>query len=366
MLKPLLLLSQRDSKWANILLGFNTNLPYTLGNFGCLITCLSMYIGKLVNETNDILKANQAFAKDSGEFIWGKSSALGLNQTYLSPRYTDAVTAQGFQKIKELIDAGFPLLCEVDFNPNTSGEEMHFVLIIGYKDDNFYAADPWVGEIINLSVYGGAARAIIQFRAYDKTLSTDVAPTNGDDDFKRGMQVLTDYRNQRAEGKEGNFEGYTRVLIERDARWLQVQTDLINAQKAADNAIKDQKEISVQADGLSAAVKEYQKGIDTLWQMLNPLGGDKNMATIISEVQQLLSKEQNLTDADKNALKSQQKYIDLLAKLKLVVNSSSDDEVTILGVLESLLSQKVENGVVTVPIAKSNGRQWWSFLLFWR
>lgn len=162
--------SQRDSKWEKIPLGHNTSPVYSIGNYGCLITCLGCYLDKTPPEINDILKANGGFTSGSGNFIWSKCTALGLNQTYVSPKYTGPVTDQGIAKIKELINEQLPLLCEVDFNPSTISEEMHFVLIVGYDNDSIYAVDPWTGSEINLDVYGGENRAIIQFRTYDKKL----------------------------------------------------------------------------------------------------------------------------------------------------------------------------------------------------
>lgn len=167
------LYSQRDSRWSGIYLGDNTALPYTIGNYGCLITCLSSYIDKAPNETNALLRDNKAF-QNGGLFIWSKSTLLGLNQTYVSPRYDGPVTDQGIAKLKDILDQGYPALCEVDFNPNTSGEEMHFVLILRHDGDSFYAMDPWVGQIVNLSVYGGIKRAVIQFRSYDKKLDLNL------------------------------------------------------------------------------------------------------------------------------------------------------------------------------------------------
>lgn len=166
------LYSQRDPRWSNIFLGDNKSQPYTLGNFGCLITCFSSYIDKSPDQTNSLLKENKAFV-NGGLFVWSKSSVLGLNQTYVSPSYTGLVTDQGVAKMKDIIDQGYPLVCEVDFNPNTQGEEMHFVLLLRYEGDSFYAMDPWTGEIVNLSLYGGIKRAVIQFRSYDKKISVN-------------------------------------------------------------------------------------------------------------------------------------------------------------------------------------------------
>jgi len=165
--------SQRDSRWASVLLGYNTNAVYNIGNYGCLITCFANYLGKTPIEINDILKANQGFEKDSGNFIWLKSTVLGLTEVYSSPRYDDAVSTQGLAKMKQLIDEGRPLIAEIDFNPATIVEDMHFVLIHGYdetKEETFFAIDPYTGTEIDLSVYGGVRRTLYRFRAYDKTL----------------------------------------------------------------------------------------------------------------------------------------------------------------------------------------------------
>lgn len=178
-LKVPALYSQRDSQWSSVILGNNPptavdqyNHPYNLYWYACLISCLGMYVGKNPQQINTILTPN-GFQKDNGVFIWSQSTLLGLTQTYLSPRYEAAVTAQGLQKIKDLLDAGFPLVCEIDFNPNTQGEEQHYVLINGYEGDKIFACDPWTGTQIDLDLYGGPARAILQFRAYDKKLDQD-------------------------------------------------------------------------------------------------------------------------------------------------------------------------------------------------
>lgn len=176
--------SQRDRRWANILLGYNTSQPYTIGNYGCLITCFANYIGKTPIEVNEILKANQGFV-NGGLFVWSKSTVLGLKEVYVSPRYNDAVSNQGLEKMRQLINEGRPLITEIDFNPATTQEEMHFVLVIGYDDgEKFLALDPWTGEVVNLDVYGGVRRAVYQFRAYDKILPFDTG-----EEYYKGLDL---------------------------------------------------------------------------------------------------------------------------------------------------------------------------------
>lgn len=174
-LKLLNIFGQRNPEWANEILGFNIDPKYSIGFYGCLITSFGMYVDKKPNEINQILKANNGFTTGSGNFVWSKASVLGLNQTYVSPVYSDAVTSQGLNKIREFLDKGNPLICEIDFHPETVKVDQHFVLIVGYEGDQFLVADPWTGTIVSLDIYGGPARAIIQFRAYDKTIPQDLS-----------------------------------------------------------------------------------------------------------------------------------------------------------------------------------------------
>lgn len=181
-LKAPRVLSQRDPSWGSIILGYNaasardaSGHPFSIYWYGCLITCLAMYVGKTPAEVNQILKDGSGFQSGTGLFLWAKSVLVGLTQSYVSPTYNGPVTDQGIAKIKELLDSKLPVLARVDFNPATEGEEMHFVLIVGYEGDVLYALDPWTGQLISLDVYGGPKRAIIQFRAYDKALAADEA-----------------------------------------------------------------------------------------------------------------------------------------------------------------------------------------------
>ena len=175
-LKAPAIYSQRDPQWASKILGYNTDPKYNIGMYGCLITCLGMYVGETPDAVNNTLIQSGGFDAGSGNFIWSKSSLLNLNQQVLSYRWGDLVTDAGIQQAQSLLDQGYPLLCEIDFNPATTGEEMHYVLCIGYDGEVFYIADPWTGQITTFDPYGGFRRAVIQFRTYDKKLSQDTNP----------------------------------------------------------------------------------------------------------------------------------------------------------------------------------------------
>lgn len=168
-----LIQSQRDNRWASVILGNNNQAQFNVGNYGCLITSFANYLGKTPVDINNV---KGLFVKESGEFVWNQTPLIGLNNVYTSTRYDDVVTSQGINKMKSFINEGHPLICEIDFNPNTIQEDQHYVLVIGYdetKEDSFIAVDPWTGTVIDLSVYGGVKRTIYTFRAYDKVLPFD-------------------------------------------------------------------------------------------------------------------------------------------------------------------------------------------------
>lgn len=168
------LYSQRNSSWSSELLGYNTNPIYNIGGWGCLITSLGMYIDKTPHEVNELLKSNNGYIAGGGNFIWSKCTVLGLNQVYQSPYYSDPVTSQGLSKMRGLLDEGRPLLTHIDFDPRDADDDMHWILVYGYdENDIFYALDPWTGTQITLDVYGGVKRCVYEWRAYDKILSKD-------------------------------------------------------------------------------------------------------------------------------------------------------------------------------------------------
>lgn len=168
-------LGQRVLPWSNITLGYNPSTavdafknPYNIYWYGCLITSLGMLCGKNPDEVNEILRQGNGFQKGTGNFIWSKSTLLGLTEKYVSPTWDGPVTDTGIQRAKEFLDQGFPLVARIDFNPATDGEEMHFLVITGYENDIFLCNDPWTNDKTTLEKYGGFKRTVIQYRVYDK------------------------------------------------------------------------------------------------------------------------------------------------------------------------------------------------------
>lgn len=245
-LKLPVIYGQRDSRWSSILLGYNTNQPYTIGNYGCLITCLGCIVNKTPSETNEILKANNGFVS-GGLFVFSKCTSLGLTQIYKSPYYSDPVTNQGIAKMKELLDNGSALLTHVDFNPADTDDDMHWVLVYGYEEntENFYAMDPWTGTLITLDVYGGTRRAVYEFVGYTPTLSKETTTSCQDeldkcrlarDEHWNELQRIANKLNvQNSEtvimGELEKLIGYEDALVVKDREKTELQKRIEELEK---------------------------------------------------------------------------------------------------------------------------------------
>lgn len=173
-LKDIKPLSQRNPRWANTVLGFNTDTQYTIGGYGCLITCLSMITQDAVDFMNVRLKDIDGFA-NGGYYVWGSVSKLYDDIKELVTITPNSLTNAQVQKIRDSLDAGYPVMFQIDMKPETAVTDMHYVLCIGYDplDDNGYTIlDPWYGDKRELKSYihdyRRSARSLVeQFIIYE-------------------------------------------------------------------------------------------------------------------------------------------------------------------------------------------------------
>lgn len=289
------ILGQRDSRWSNILLGYNKNQPYTIGNYGCLITCFSMLVDKTPDTVNTTLKNNNGYVAGTGNFVWSKSTVLGLNQLYLSPKYTGPVTDQGVSKAKEILDQGYPLVAEVDFNPATTGSEQHFVLITGYEGDTFYINDPWTADQTTLDKYGGFKRGVIQYRQYDKKFKqgtvkptvevyTDVFESLVDksstlDESAKKLGVTTN--RDIFLGEIDKLVKFEDVIQEKDRKITELQDELSDLQQTLEDQSDILDELSSTNVNLLETIGEQKSKISSL---------TKDVETALVEIKSLKDK----------------------------------------------------------------------------
>jgi len=242
--------SQNDPTWKNTLLGFNSAAPFTIGNYGCRLSCFAMFakaIGKDTNpaKLNDDLKATGQF---SGGGNLNDDNCLNavygdVKVYYRSQKYEDLVPDSLISKIKSLIDEGYLLIAEVDFYPSTAVEDMHFVVIYGYGDNGeWYTADPWTGTKILLSTYGDVKRVLYRVFCYDRKLATEEAmiclPASvNDGNVKKATQwdKIVSYLEIVTDPLNTLFEDAQRVVAGFKSRITDLQTRLTNETAEREN-----------------------------------------------------------------------------------------------------------------------------------
>lgn len=160
-----ILFDQGDSRWGDILLGFNTVKPYDLRNYGCLLSCWAMcdrYYGKdtdpaRLNEMFKGMGIGKAFDKGGNYVPGGNNLAYGdikETRTITPSVLTDAQIGQ----IKTSIDNGYPVIIGIDYNPKDVDYDSHFVVIVDYnpsEENDFTIADPLGGRLHSLKDYLG-------------------------------------------------------------------------------------------------------------------------------------------------------------------------------------------------------------------
>lgn len=150
---PIELFSQRDPRWSGIVLGQNTGHDKTIGNWGCLLTAYNMFANYWKLCTDNPGQFNTRLV-NAGAF-----SAQYIQPGALKTAFPNDVEYYGYlgrgdalnARVREYIDNKIPVPARVDFIPNTSQWDQHWVLVIGYSDTDFYVADPWYGDKVWLS-----------------------------------------------------------------------------------------------------------------------------------------------------------------------------------------------------------------------
>lgn len=129
--------SQRDLRWRWKRVGDSSK---RFSDFGCLLTCLAMLVGKRPDVLNDALRAGGAF---TGPNIDGRKAAAFLGLVYLG-KVTDIGQIPAF----------FPTIREVDYTRDGGEFVRHFVIQARDEDGRFYLVDP----------YGGVKRPLDYYR----------------------------------------------------------------------------------------------------------------------------------------------------------------------------------------------------------
>lgn len=183
--------SQKASAWKNVKLGNSNN---TLGDFGCLLTDLSMiarYYDQDVNpkELNAKLRELGGFDSD-GNYYWGSITKLfpKISESYKRTDYS--LNDSDIDSIKNYLLNGCPVMLWIDYNPKTVSNNMHWVIAVDFDsndEDNFTIIDPIDGQMRSLKNYLGwfipsVRRSVEAYVAYigDVKKTTPITQNNDD------------------------------------------------------------------------------------------------------------------------------------------------------------------------------------------
>jgi len=138
-------LSQRDPQWINEKLGFDDTV--TIGTDGSALVCLSMLVnGYGYSETPSSMNRK---LKDMGSGIGFLGSLIvwpGLTRAYPRVIFHRIVVCRDrpapLNEINASLDAGQPLLIEIDCSPSP-GLQNHWLVLYARQGNDYLMLDPW-------------------------------------------------------------------------------------------------------------------------------------------------------------------------------------------------------------------------------
>lgn len=155
------LYSQQDPTWRGRTLGS----ALTIGNAGCLLTCIAMVVSYFGHEEtpatlDDKLDNNGGYSGNL--FVWGAVPKLYSDIFYkgLVATPTELTLAQ-MDFIKGQIDKKMPVLLQIDNIPQTSVLDEHWILAVDYDGDDFIIVDPWDGATKRITSWGVKPQTLI-------------------------------------------------------------------------------------------------------------------------------------------------------------------------------------------------------------
>lgn len=170
-------LSQRDTRWKNIQLGWS---QVTIGSHGCTITAISMLIGTTPEKTNNRIMEVNGYAK-SNLVIWSK-----LPEAYPEIKSATRYYSYDNDLVKQAIERNGGCLVKVD--GSRIGADTHWVLYIG----GGRMIDPWTGSEKSTSYYPAKGFTIIEITKKEDMPTDDEVRLARDRNWNGAMSLLTE------------------------------------------------------------------------------------------------------------------------------------------------------------------------------
>lgn len=350
-----LVFSQWDSRWASKLLGFNTAAQYNFYNYACLICCLAMlsrYYGKdespvSINDRLKALGAGKGFTTGSGNYVWGGIHLIFGDIKENLTRTPSPLTDDQLNQIRSSLDAGHPVMFQIDVNPRTVANDQHWVLCVDYDpndENNFTIADPLGGKIRSLKDYlgwfrPGARNTIEAFVLYEGPKPQNVGMIQVPEDiYPNIIHGSTEWDKTVAEylknndPKQTHFEDVRSVVSGYKSRITSLENDLRESKKEVEKwktEVENQKDksanqlkqcqdntklISAELQAKTKALKTLQDTQGSYTTRISELQGD------LREAQKQVGKRDLTITGLKSDLKACQAGVQTLSCIEQVIN----------------------------------------------
>ena len=138
-------LSQRDPRWKDVQLGFDSSS--TIGVGGCALTSLTMFINSYgFGETPDSVNKKLVDMGSGAGFVgdllvWGAITRAFPGIIYRNINIWDDQAAS-LSAIDASINAGKPVIVQLDRSPS-AGLQNHWVVLVGKQENDYLMLDPW-------------------------------------------------------------------------------------------------------------------------------------------------------------------------------------------------------------------------------
>jgi hypothetical protein len=183
------------------------------------------------------------FGNNDGKYVFGSLSRIFGEIVEKQVWTPDLLTNTQINDIKTSLDNGFPVMCEIDFQPQTQAPDMHFVLLVDYNPANeneFTIADPWTGTLHSLKDYLGWWKPSVRKTIEGYFTYTGPLPITVDfmntilpvADFEGGHRTATWYMREWSVEKVANKDSTANINL------LQSQiSDLNNKNSSLSNSL---------------------------------------------------------------------------------------------------------------------------------
>lgn len=294
--------SQWDPRWAQEKLGSSNSS--TIYDYGCILSCLAMackYYSK--DENPSTLNVKLAGLKPSGYsvdlYIPGSVNRIYKDIQENRTVTPSLLTDQQVGEIRAAIDAGFPVLIGLDYNPKTVAYDSHFVLVVDYNpadESDFTIADPLGGKLHSLKDYLGwfkpnarntiESYVVLQGKAPQQT---GQLPDNYPDIIHNSTQWdVTCEQLNLGKSKDTNYDALAKVIAGYKSRETDWSNKLIDKQQELASA---QAEVANREEQVSRLKEQVTANTETIQKL------QKQLSDGVGDVEALRKEMQGKLDA---------------------------------------------------------------------